>query len=147
MKIVACGGCFDVIHAGHIKLLEEARKLGDMLIVLVNEDAYVAGKGPGRPYMPLEDRMTILRALRPVSAVLSFPDDTPCRMLEIIEPDVFVKYVEYEGKNIPEEATMKKLGGEMVFIDSGIDVHSSDILCGRYIEHTVPVVGQPRGGR
>jgi len=134
MRIVACGGCFDVIHAGHVKLLEEARKLGDMLVVLVNEDAYVARKGPNRPIMPLEDRMAILRALRPVSAVLSFPDDTPCRMLELMEVDVFVKYIEYQGQDIPEEATMRKIGGEVVYIDSGIDVHSSTLI-GDNIEH------------
>lgn len=132
MKIVACGGCFDVIHAGHIKLLEQARSLGDMLLVLVNEDAYVARKGPGRPVMPLEDRMAILLGLRAVSAVLSFPDETPCRMLELIEPDIFVKYIEYQGCGIPEEATMKKIGGQMVYLDSGIEMHSSQI-----IEHVI----------
>jgi rfaE bifunctional protein nucleotidyltransferase chain/domain len=128
MKIVACGGCFDILHAGHVKLLEEAKKLGDLLVVLVNDDTYVARKGPQRPILRLPERMAVLRALRAVDVVLSFSDETPCRMLELIEADVFVKYIEYEGKDIPEEATMRKLGGKVVYIDSGITTHTTDLV-------------------
>jgi D-beta-D-heptose 7-phosphate kinase/D-beta-D-heptose 1-phosphate adenosyltransferase len=128
MKIVCTSGCFDIIHGGHIKLLEEARKLGDILIVLVNDDAYLRRKGPRRPYLPLEERMAILRALRPVTVVLSFPDADPCRMLSLIEPDVFVKGSEYKGKGIVEEPVLAGWGGKVVFIDSGIKTHTGDIM-------------------
>lgn len=128
MKIVVCGGCFDVLHGGHITLLKEARKLGDILLVLVNDDAYVARKGPQRPILSLEERMAILRELRCVSVVIPFSDETPCRMLELIEPDIFVKGSEYEGMGIVEEAAMREVGGKVVYIDSGIETHSGNLV-------------------
>jgi len=128
MKIVVCGGCFDVLHGGHIKLLKEARKLGDILIVLVNDDAYVARKGPQRPILKLEERMAILRELRSVTAVIPFSAEDPCDMLRMIEPDIFVKGSEYEGQGIVEEATMQEIGGKVVYVDSGIETHSGNLI-------------------
>lgn len=129
MKIVVVGGCFDILHGGHIRLLEEARKLGDVLIVLINDDAYLRrSKGPTRPYLCLEERMAILMALRCVTLVLPFSEATPCNMLRMIEPDIFVKGSEYAGCEIAEMKTMSQWGGEVVYIDSGIETHTGDIM-------------------
>jgi len=125
---VICSGCFDILHAGHIRLLEEARKLGDTLTVLVNDDAYLKRKGPCRPIVPLVDRMAVLQALRAVDHVYSFACDNPCHLLYTLQPNIYVKGSEYAGKNIPEEATMRDIGGKVVYIDSNILTHSGHII-------------------
>jgi rfaE bifunctional protein nucleotidyltransferase chain/domain len=92
MKVVFTNGCFDVLHPGHVDLLERARALGDRLVVGLNSDASVrALKGPGRPIYPQGDRVLMLRALRSVDEVLVFDEPTPARLIEELSPDVLVK--------------------------------------------------------
>lgn len=98
-KVVFTNGCFDIIHAGHISYLEEARQQGDRLIVAVNSDESVRRlKGKGRPINPVERRMAVLAGLEAVDWVVSFADDTPRPLLAALEPDVLVKGGDYEGK-------------------------------------------------
>ena len=109
--VVAAGGCFDVLHAGHVQLLEHARGLGDHLVVLVNGDASVRRlKGPGRPLNPVDDRTAVLRSLACVDEVVVFDEDTPSRALRSLRPHLFVKGADYEGADIEEGAVMARLG-------------------------------------
>ncbi len=99
-KVVFTNGVFDILHAGHVQLLERARSLGDMLIVGVNSDAsaHRLGKGPGRPVNRLRDRAALLAALSCVDAVVPFSEDTPGLLLSRLRPDVLVKGADY-GKH------------------------------------------------
>ncbi|MGL4173647.1 MAG: adenylyltransferase/cytidyltransferase family protein [Actinomycetota bacterium] len=101
--VVATGGCFDVLHPGHMALLEQARSLGDCLVVLLNSDASVRRlKGPSRPTHHQEDRARLLRALRLVDAVVVFDDDDPRAALAELRPDIWVKGADYHIGNLIE---------------------------------------------
>lgn len=113
-KIVFTNGCFDIIHAGHVGYLEEARAQGDRLIVAVNTDASVKRiKDEGRPINPLDRRMAVLAGLESVDWVLSFDDDTPERLLKNIKPDVLVKGGDYRPDQIVGADIVKAYGGEV----------------------------------
>ena len=100
-KVVFTNGCFDILHAGHVRYLHEARKLGDLLIVGLNSDNSVRRlKGNERPINTWEDRATILAALESVDFVVGFDEDTPYELIKQIKPDVLVKGGDYEGKEI-----------------------------------------------
>jgi D-beta-D-heptose 7-phosphate kinase/D-beta-D-heptose 1-phosphate adenosyltransferase len=115
--VVAAGGCFDVLHAGHVQLLEHARSLGDHLVVLVNGDASVRRlKGPGRPLNPVADRVAILRSLACVDEVMVFDEDTPSRALRALRPHLFVKGADYEGADLEERQVMAGWGGQVVLV-------------------------------
>jgi rfaE bifunctional protein nucleotidyltransferase chain/domain/rfaE bifunctional protein kinase chain/domain len=115
--VVATGGCFDVLHAGHVQTLMRARALGDRLVVLLNSDASVRRlKGPGRPVQHQNDRVTVLRSLRCVDEVIVFDEDTPTAVLEMVRPDVFVKGGDYVGADLPERAVMDKWNGAVVTV-------------------------------
>jgi rfaE bifunctional protein nucleotidyltransferase chain/domain len=110
-RIVLANGCFDLLHVGHVRYLEEARRLGDVLFVGVNSDAAVARlKGEGRPLMPAIERMEILAALRAVDHVVVFDDDTADGLIRAIKPDVHVKGTDYTEESVPERATSKAVG-------------------------------------
>ncbi len=114
----ATSGCFDILHAGHVMYLEEARKMCDILIVLLNSDKSVrALKGTSRPINSQEDRATVLSALESVNFVLLFDEATPCRIYETIQPDIIIKGGDYRGKHIPEMDTAASYGGKVVFAD------------------------------
>ena len=114
-RVVATGGCFDVLHAGHVELLRRARELGDHLVVLLNDDASVrALKGKGRPVVPEHDRAEILSALEYVDTVVLFADPTPVRLLERIRPDVWVKGGDYDPELLPETSVVREAGGEVL---------------------------------
>jgi D-beta-D-heptose 7-phosphate kinase / D-beta-D-heptose 1-phosphate adenosyltransferase len=116
-RIVATGGCFDLLHAGHIATLEAARRLGDCLVVCVNSDASVRrAKGPGRPLQPAADRSRVLRALRAVDRVVVFDEDTPLDVLDRIRPDVWVKGDDYNVAELPETGLVRSWGGEVVTV-------------------------------
>jgi rfaE bifunctional protein nucleotidyltransferase chain/domain/rfaE bifunctional protein kinase chain/domain len=115
--LVATGGCFDLLHAGHVATLEAARALGDRLVVCVNSDASVSRlKGPGRPLQPVEDRVRILRALTSVDDVVVFEEDTPEQVLRSLRPKLWVKGGDYSGVEVPEAAVLAEWGGRVVTV-------------------------------
>ena len=108
--IVFTNGCFDILHVGHVKYLQEAKSYGDVLIVGLNSDASVKRlKGPSRPVNTQEDRAYILAALEAVDYVVIFDDDTPYELIKIIKPDILVKGGEYEGKKVVGTEFAKEL--------------------------------------
>lgn len=117
-KIVMTNGCFDLLHAGHIAYLEEAKKLGDYLIVAVNTDASVRRlKGERRPINSLENRMRVLAALGCVDWVISFDEDTPERLVSHLLPDILVKGGDYQIDEIAGGTAVKKNGGEVYVLN------------------------------
>ncbi|MEU4659456.1 D-glycero-beta-D-manno-heptose 1-phosphate adenylyltransferase, partial [Streptomyces sp. NPDC023723] len=132
--VVAAGGCFDLLHAGHVGLLQAARRLGDCLVVCVNSDASVRRrKGEGRPVNPVADRIRVLRALACVDAVAVFDEDTPERLLADLRPDVWVKGGDYAGADLPEAALLEEWGGQAVLLPY-LDGRSSTALMARAAE-------------
>ncbi|MET8862143.1 D-glycero-beta-D-manno-heptose 1-phosphate adenylyltransferase [Nonomuraea sp. NPDC004580] len=117
-RVVFTNGCFDVLHRGHVTYLEQASRLGDVLVVAVNSDAGVARlKGPGRPVNPCEDRMSVLAALTFVDYVTEFDEDTPERLLRMIRPELYVKGGDYTAEMLPEAPLVRALGGEVRVLD------------------------------
>ncbi|HYP46802.1 MAG TPA: PfkB family carbohydrate kinase [Propionibacteriaceae bacterium] len=115
--VVATGGCFDLLHAGHVATLEAARTLGDILVVCLNSDESVRRlKGSQRPLQPVADRARVLSALQAVDAVLVFDEDTPVEALRRIKPDVWVKGGDYSGMPLPEAAILADWGGEVLTV-------------------------------
>lgn len=113
-KIVMTNGCFDVLHAGHVAYLEEAKSLGDRLIVAVNDDDSVRRlKGESRPVNALADRMAVLAGLAAVDWVVSFSDDTPQQIIREILPDILVKGGDYKSEEIVGAKDVLKNGGEV----------------------------------
>ncbi|HXT43832.1 MAG TPA: D-glycero-beta-D-manno-heptose 1-phosphate adenylyltransferase [Pseudonocardiaceae bacterium] len=116
-RLVATGGCFDLLHPGHLSLLRQARALGDALVVCVNSDESVRRrKGPARPIVPAAGRIAMLEALEPVDAVIMFNEDTPATLLETVRPDVWVKGGDYTISELPEEPVVRRHGGRVVII-------------------------------
>lgn len=117
-KIVFTNGCFDILHAGHVGYLEQARKQGDRLVLAINSDASVTRlKGEGRPINPVERRMAVLAGLEAVDWVVSFDDDTPERLLELIRPDILVKGGDYTRKEVVGWEIVEGYGGEIAVLD------------------------------
>ncbi|MEU0055763.1 D-glycero-beta-D-manno-heptose 1-phosphate adenylyltransferase [Streptomyces sp. NPDC006334] len=115
--VVAAGGCFDLLHAGHVALLQAARRAGDCLVVCVNSDASVRRrKGGGRPLVPVADRVRVLRALECVDAVAVFEEDTPERLLGELRPDVWAKGGDYALERLPEASLVESWGGQVVLL-------------------------------
>lgn len=117
-RLVFTNGVFDIIHAGHISYLEEAKALGDLLIVGLNSDESVKmlGKGPNRPINPLADRTVVIGALRCVNGVLSFSEKTPEGLIAQLKPDVHVKGGDYKVEDLPESKIVYGYGGEVVIL-------------------------------
>ncbi|MGM0857563.1 MAG: bifunctional D-glycero-beta-D-manno-heptose-7-phosphate kinase/D-glycero-beta-D-manno-heptose 1-phosphate adenylyltransferase HldE [Pseudomonadota bacterium] len=111
-RVVMTNGCFDILHAGHVAYLEQAKRLGDRLIVAVNDDASIGRlKGPTRPINPLNRRMQVLAGLGAVDWVVPFSDDTPQALIEAVLPDILVKGGDYRPEDIA--------GGEAVIASGG----------------------------
>lgn len=109
-RVVLTNGCFDLLHLGHVTYLEEARGLGDLLVVGVNTDESVRRiKGPGRPIVPLEQRMAVLAALEAVDYVVPFGEDTPYELIKALRPHVLVKGGDWR----PEEVVGRDLVEEV----------------------------------
>jgi rfaE bifunctional protein nucleotidyltransferase chain/domain/rfaE bifunctional protein kinase chain/domain len=116
-RVVATGGCFDLLHAGHVATLERARLLGDRLVVLLNSDASVRRlKGPGRPLQSAVDRAAVLRSLGCVDEVIVFDEDTPISALRRVRPAVFVKGGDYSSTHLPETDVLRAWGGVVVTV-------------------------------
>ncbi|MFB7449825.1 D-glycero-beta-D-manno-heptose 1-phosphate adenylyltransferase [Streptomyces sp. NPDC056194] len=134
-RVVGAGGCFDLLHAGHLALLEQARRLGDMLIVCLNSDASVRRlKGENRPAVGERERAMLLQALDCVDGVLVFDEDTPEEILAELRPDVWVKGGDYAGRRVPEADLVESWGGSVVTVPY-VDGHSTtgriDRIAGR----------------
>jgi rfaE bifunctional protein nucleotidyltransferase chain/domain len=115
--VVATGGCFDLLHAGHVAMLERARSLGNRLVVLLNSDESVRHlKGPGRPLNPAHDRASVLRSLGCVDDVIVFGEDTPIDALRRLRPHTFVKGGDYSSATLPESAVLAEWGGVVVTV-------------------------------
>jgi D-beta-D-heptose 7-phosphate kinase/D-beta-D-heptose 1-phosphate adenosyltransferase len=113
-RIVFTNGCFDVLHRGHVRYLEQARELGDLLIVAVNSDDSVRRlKGPDRPVNPVEDRVAVLAALSCVDHVVVFEEDSPAHLIQAVRPDTYVKGGDYPPEMVPEAPLVRRLGGEV----------------------------------
>ena len=118
-KLVVTNGCFDILHPGHVTYLENARNLGDALLVGLNRDAAVRElKGPGRPVNNEEDRALVLAALESVSAVCLFAERTATRFLALAQPDIYVKGGDYTLEALPKEEreAVEKAGGKIMII-------------------------------
>ena len=130
-RIVMTNGCFDLIHPGHVRYLQQARALGDVLVVAVNDDDSVRRlKGKGRPVNTLDDRMAVLGALGAVDFVVSFAEDTPARLIEALAPDVLVKGGDYAVEQIAGHASVLARGGDVRVLDF-VDGHSTSGLIER----------------
>lgn len=128
-KIVFTNGCFDIIHAGHVGYLTEAKKLGDRLIVAINADDSVTRlKGPGRPINPVERRMAVLDGLEAVDWVVSFSDDTPETLLESLQPDILVKGGDYSLDQVVGGEYVLSYGGEVKALEFLDDCSTSAIV-------------------
>ena len=130
-RIVMTNGCFDVLHAGHVSYLEEAKSLGDRLIVAVNDDDSVRRlKGESRPINALEDRLLVLAGLAAVDWVVPFSEDTPARLIEAVLPDILVKGGDYKPEEIAGAREVLQNGGE-VRVLAFRDGHSSSRIIER----------------
>ena len=128
-RVVFTNGCFDILHAGHVAYLEQARGLGNRLIVAVNSDASVARiKGPKRPVNALARRMQVLAGLKSVDWVVSFDEDTPEPLLERFRPDVLVKGGDYERHQVVGADLVASYGGEVQVLDRVEDCSTTAIL-------------------
>jgi len=130
-RIVLANGCFDLLHVGHVRYLEDARARGDTLIVALNTDESVrAAKGPGRPLLPLAERAELVAALRCVDFVTWFAEATLERTLRLLRPDVHAKGTDYTTESVPERAVDLALGIEIA-ICGDPKAHSSSALSTR----------------
>jgi rfaE bifunctional protein nucleotidyltransferase chain/domain/rfaE bifunctional protein kinase chain/domain len=129
--VVATGGCFDLLHPGHVATLRAARGLGDCLVVCINSDESVRRlKGPTRPLVTAADRARVLEALEFVDAVVVFEEDTPAEVIDRLRPDVWAKGGDYAGADLPEAAVLRRWGGQAVVLPY-LDGHSTTALVER----------------
>lgn len=116
-RIVFTNGVFDLLHPGHVRYLQEARALGDLLIVGLNADGSVRrNKGPGRPITPQNERAEVLAALSSVDAVVVFPEDTPADIIRLVQPDILVKGADWPADQIVGRDTVEARGGRVVLL-------------------------------
>lgn len=116
-RVVFTNGCFDILHAGHVRYLNKAKSYGDVLVLGLNTDASVReNKGPARPINCEQDRAEVVGALRAVDYVVLFGERTAEAIIEKVHPDVYVKGADYEGKPLPEADVVARWGGRVVFV-------------------------------
>ncbi len=115
--VVTTNGCFDLLHVGHLRYLQQTKALGDVLIVALNSDASIQRlKGSTRPIVEQADRAELLAALNCVDGVVIFEEDTPEKVLKAIKPDIHAKGGDYTAESLPEAATLKAMGTKMAFL-------------------------------
>ncbi len=128
-QIVFANGAFDLIHAGHVRYLEAARREGDWLLVGVNSDASVArSKGAGRPIVPASERAEIVAALESVNAVVVFEEDSPSALLDELRPDVHAKGTDYTSDTVPERDVVARNGGRTAIVGDPKDHGTTDLI-------------------
>ncbi len=128
-KIVFTNGCFDLLHVGHVTYLNQARALGDILVVGLNSDRSVAGlKGPGRPVNSEADRALVLAALACVDYILIFDEDTPITALATLRPAIHTKGGDYRPEDLPERETVLAGGGRIEILPFQRGYSTTEIL-------------------
>ena len=128
-RIVLANGCFDVLHAGHIRYLAGARALGDLLIVAINADAQVERlKGEGRPILPERDRAELVASLEMVDLVTVFEEPTVTELLLAIKPDIHAKGTDYTTETVPERDVVRSYGGSVQIVGDPKDHSTSAML-------------------
>jgi rfaE bifunctional protein nucleotidyltransferase chain/domain len=128
-RVAFANGCFDVLHAGHVRYLQAARQQGDVLVVGVNSDRSVAAlKGPGRPLLPAEARAELVAALEPVDYVVIFDELTVEALLSELRPDVHCKGPDYTAETVPEAALAKRLGIAVAIVGDPKNHSTQDML-------------------
>jgi rfaE bifunctional protein nucleotidyltransferase chain/domain len=127
--VVFANGCFDLIHVGHVRYLEGARALGDILVVGINSDASVERlKGKGRPLQPEMDRVEIVASMEAVDFVVVFESTTVDSLLQDIRPDVHAKGTDYTRETVPERATVLSYGGRVEIVGDPKHHSSRDLI-------------------
>lgn len=127
--IAFANGCFDVLHVGHIRYLQDAASVADVLVVGVNGDGSVRElKGEGRPVMPQDERAEIIAAIRGVSYVTVFHDRSPARLLQTLRPDFQAKGTDYTADSVPEAEIVKAYGGKVVIVGDPKDHSTTAVL-------------------
>lgn len=130
-RIAFANGVFDVLHVGHVRYLQDAARVADVLVVAVNSDSSVrALKGPDRPLTPEAERAEIVSAIRGVAYVTIFSDASPARLLQILRPEFQCKGTDYTPDSVPEAAIVRAYGGEVVIVGDPKD-HSTTAMLDR----------------
>jgi rfaE bifunctional protein nucleotidyltransferase chain/domain len=133
-RIAFANGCFDILHVGHVRYLQGAKREGDRLVVAINSDESVRDlKGVHRPVLPAEARAELVAALRPVDYVVIFPERTVERLLTRLRPDVHCKGTDYTPETVPERAAVAAYGGRVAIVGDPKD-HSTKALLARVSE-------------
>jgi rfaE bifunctional protein nucleotidyltransferase chain/domain len=127
--VVFANGAFDLLHVGHVRYLQAARREGDWLAVGVNSDASVSRtKGPSRPVLPEADRAEIVAALGCVDAVVIFPEDSPAGLIAALRPDVHAKGTDYTPDSVPERGVVAAYGGRTAIVGDAKDHATTDVI-------------------
>jgi rfaE bifunctional protein nucleotidyltransferase chain/domain len=130
-RVVLTNGCFDLLHVGHVRYLQAARTLGDILVVGVNADASVRSiKEPGRPFVPELDRAELVAALEAVDYVVLFSEPTAGKLVMEIRPDMYVKGGDYREEELPETPVVRTIGGRVQILEF-VPGHSTSELIRR----------------
>ena len=129
LRIVFANGCFDVLHVGHVRYLEAARALGDLLIVGVNSDDQARRlKGAGRPLVPQDQRAEIISAIEAVDLVTIFSEPTVTELLLSLKPDIHAKGTDYTEESVPERDVVRSYGGRVAIVGDPKDHSSSEMI-------------------
>ncbi len=128
-KVVLANGCFDILHVGHLRYLEGARSLGDVLVVAINSDSSVKRiKGPSRPILNENERVALVSALRSVDHVVVFDEPDVSRVIEILRPAVQAKGTDYTEDTVPERELVRAYGGEVRIAGDPKDHSTRDVI-------------------
>jgi rfaE bifunctional protein nucleotidyltransferase chain/domain len=128
-RVVLANGCFDLLHVGHVRYLEAARALGDLLVVGINSDEQTRRlKGEGRPFVPERERAEVVASLRAVDLVTIFPEPTVEALLFAIRPDIHAKGTDYTEESVPERAVVLSYGGRVMIVGDPKDHSSTDTI-------------------
>jgi rfaE bifunctional protein nucleotidyltransferase chain/domain len=129
LTIAFANGGFDLLHVGHVRYLEGAKREADRLVVAINSDASVRGlKGPSRPILNEADRAELVAALRAVDYVVIFSEPTVAPLLEVLTPDVHCKGTDYTVETVPERETVRAYGGRIAIVGDPKDHSTRDLL-------------------
>ena len=139
-RIVFTNGCFDILHVGHVRYLEQAKSLGDVLVVGINSDRSVRGlKGPRRPILPVEERGEILSGLGCTDYITVFDEPTPFELISLLQPDVLVKGGDWTPEQVVGREVVEGSGGRVVilpFVEGSSTTNIIDVILEKYEERS-----------